>query len=87
MLLLRLTHFRMLWQSENISYPKKSPTGIHNSISPHNQVYNAVLTKSVGVNGTTLNWINPLVHYVNLKKGFFNLTIYRLQIKHHDFKI
>lgn len=71
MLLLSLTRFRMLWQSENISYLKKGPTGLHNNIFPHNQVYNAVLTKNVGINGTRLNLINPLVHYVNKKIRLF----------------
>lgn len=65
MLLPRVTHFRMLWQSENISHLKKGPTGLHSSIFPHNQVYNAVLTKNVGINGTRLNWINPLIQYGN----------------------
>lgn len=86
MLLLRLTQFRMLWQSENISYLQKGPTGLHSSIFPHNQVYNAVLTKNVGINGTRLNWINPLVHYINFKKSLFQ-PIYRLQTKHRNFKI
>lgn len=71
MLLLRLTHFRILWQSENISYLKKGPTGLHNSIFPHNPVYTAILAKNVGLIGTRLNWINPLIHYVNNKKMLF----------------
>lgn len=65
MLFLRVTHFSMLWQSENISYLKKGPTGLHSHIFPHNQVYNVVLTKNVGINGNRLNWINPLIHYGN----------------------
>lgn len=42
--------------------PEKSPTRLHSTIFPHNQVYNAILTKNVG---TRLNWINPLIQYGN----------------------